>query len=604
MTGFYISSIKTDMGLLKKYHSDYKTKENHFNEKNILQNIIPNNQYDIYYWTSEKFINDKLCAEDAEHIIILEGVILNFKELQQKYHVNTMWDLCKNLIIQKGDLFHTELIGNFAGAYLNKTTDTWTIFVNKYGSQALFYYYDGSNFIVAPLPIMIRDTLKQAEIPIYFNRDAAYLMLTYGFMGTNDTFIQEIKKLEAGCFLKISAGKAKVVRYHRFTNYKYDLMNASEEEIIEGIDNRFRAAIKLEYDKDLEYGYKHHFRALTGGTDSRACAFVAHNLGYKNVTNFTMGQPDYADEKISREISLYLHNNFIFQATNILGGDHDFLQSIDEAVYAGQGQSYYLDQIDMQKKIINIDPMCYGLLHGGAFSEAFLTTGYLKHVKMEPPTKPMHIYCDLVMDKCPKEHLKQYATQDIYSIYSIFFNKHTPTGRNLIAYDACTTFPGLYPDLVDYCLSIPIHLRKNYYIYHKWLFTKYPDAKQFKLEKWNAKIDDNKIKKCWGKLTRYGSPIQYFRCSKDKFPTIVRKISKLDKKIKPSPIALFPFDYWYENDIESRNYMDRYFSENLNHPVISKELRNDLQMVYEKGNARPKAMALTVLAAAKLFFGD
>lgn len=598
MTGFYISNIKTDINLFEKYYSYHKMMDRNFNKKNILESTISNNQYDIYHWTSEKFLNDKLCTEDAEHIIILEGVILNFKELLQKYHIDTMWDLCKNLIKQNGDLFHTEFIGNFAGAVYFKRSDTWIIFANKYSSKAIFYYAENGKFVVAPLPILIKDVLHAVNLPYSFHQDAAYLLMTYGYMGTCDTFVKEIKKLEAGEYLKIKGNDIQKIVYHRFKHNVYDLTHASEQEIIEGIDIRFRRAIKREYDKDLEYGYKGHLRALTGGMDSRSACFCSHALGYARTVNMTFGQPDNPDEKIARQISKDLGNQIIFLSTTVGKRDSVFLREIDRAVMVNQGLGYYSNTAAAFNRFIQLDQNSYGLLHNANFSETVLTT-YLKNPKDKPPVKPLHTDCNLLIHKTPKEHLSLYENEDIYTIYSMFFNKYLLI---LSLGDVSTVYPTLDPDLVDYCLSIPIEIRKNYNIYYKWLFTKYPQAKKYKLEKLNARIDDPRLIKWWGKLTRYGSPTQYFRCSKDKFPTIVRKISKLDKKIKPSPIALYPFDYWYENDIESKNYMDRYFSENLNHPVISKELRNDLQMVYEKGNARPKAMALTVLAAAKLFF--
>lgn len=598
MTGFYIGNIKTDMHLCNKHDSYCNMMDAGFNKNNILAENIPDKQYDIYRWTSDKFLKDKLFKEDVNYIIVLEGVILNLVELKEKYHVETIWDLCKQLIKQKGELFHTEFIGNFAGAVYLKCSDTWIVFANKYSSKALFYYTHNGKFAIAHLPVLIKDILCAANLPYSFNDDAAYLLMTYGYMGTCDTFVKEIKKLEAGEYLKIEAGNTQKIIYHRFKHNVYDLKNVSEQEIIDGIDERFRRAIKREYDKDLEYGYKGHLRALTGGMDSRSACFCSHALGYARTVNMTFGQPDNPDEIIARQISKDLGNQIIFLSTTVGKSDSVFLREIDRAVMVNQGLGYYSNTAAAFNRFIQLDQNSYGLLHNANFSETVLTT-YLKNPKDKPPVKPLHTDCNLLIHKTPKDHLSLYENEDIYTIYSMFFDKYLLI---LSLGDVSTVYPTLDPDLVDYCLSIPLEIRKNYNIYYKWLFTKYPQAKKYKLEKLNARIDDPRLLKWWGKLTRYGSPIQYFRCSKDKLPTIVRKVSHLDKKIKPSPIALFPFDYWYENDVESRNYMDRYFSENLNHPMINQELRNDLQMVYQKGNARQKAMALTVLAAAKLFF--
>lgn len=591
MTGFYISSLH---GIPHSFTG----------EASELEGQIAHPTCEVAWKTSKKFLNDRVFAEDDDYLFLLEGVIFNSAALKKQYGCPDMHSLCICLRKTLGEQFHTALIGNFAGACYEKATDTWVIFANKYCSKAVFYYFDQNHFVVAPLPVQIRDTLRAHHIPFHFNRDAAYLMLTYGFMGTDDTFIQEVKKLEAGCCLKLVNGKAEVIRYHRFHNNAYDLSTASEDEIIEGIDQRFRAAIRLEYDKDLEYGYHCHLRALTGGTDSRACAFVAHSLGYGNAVNYTEGQPNYADEQIARQISLHLNNRFIFMSTDTPNGNHDFLKHIDESVYLNQGLAYYFHGLPSIEAKVGLDRMSFGLRHGGAFSEAILTTGVIKHIQMTPPTRPLLTYSDLMVDHCPKEHLQQYENEDIYGIYATFFNKYTSTLGGILTNDETEAYPGLYPDLVDYCLSIPIALREGYHIYHKWLFTKYPDAKQFKLEKWNARVDDNRLKKWWGKITRYGSPLQYLRCSKNPFPTWIRVKFALDQKIKASSHALYPFDYWYQTDETSRAFMDRYFAEHLEQPVIDEALKKDLQYVYDNSLARPKSMAITVVAAAKLFFGE
>jgi len=52
--------------------------------------------------------------------------------------------------------------------------------------------------------------------------------------------------------------------------------------IIDELDNLFVEAVKAEYDKDIEYGFK-HVSTLSGGLDSRTNLLTAHRLGYKDV---------------------------------------------------------------------------------------------------------------------------------------------------------------------------------------------------------------------------------------------------------------------------------------------------------------------------------
>lgn len=242
-TGFWVSNIDVLSADFLKQQSD-------------RSGDIKIPGYKVLWKTSRKFPEDKVFEQDDRYITLLDGIILNFTELKEKYRADSMYELCIKLFELNGETFHSEFIGNFAGAFYIKKTDTWIIFANKYASKSLFYYTRDSKFIVAPLITSIVDVLKQSDTPFSFNRDAAYLMMGYGFMGTDDTFVREIKRLEAGHYLKIVSGKAQVERYHRFHNHAYDLSKVSEEEIIQGIDIRFRRAIAREYRKDVEQGYK------------------------------------------------------------------------------------------------------------------------------------------------------------------------------------------------------------------------------------------------------------------------------------------------------------------------------------------------------------
>ncbi len=559
-------------------------------------------KFNVKFLPGKKFLQDKICEWREDIFFLLDGVILNSKELYEEYAVSNMADLCEKLYSEKGDLFHKRFIGNYAGLVYEKQTEILTVFTNKLSSKQIFYYAKDRIFIASVLITDIVHTLKFNNLMYSFNPDAAYLMMNYGYMGTDDTFVKEIKKIEAGHQISFNGCNAEDNCYHRFTNNAYDLCRASEKEIIDGIDERFRKAIKREYEKDIEAGYKYHYRMLTGGTDSRACAFVSDNLGYKNVINFTRGVPEHPDEKIARKISEHLGNNFIYLSNLPLQGNPSFLTNIDKAVYDSQGLTYYLDVAQSSTECVGIDEATYGLAHGGGFSEAFLTTGYISEPKMETPKRPLHVYSKLLADKLPSEHLKKYENDDIYSVYSIFFNKHNPTGRNLLKADLDSTFPGLDDDLVSYCLSIPIKLREHYYIYHKWLFKKYPEAAKFKLEKLNARPIDGPVRKFIGKLYRYGNLRQYFRCSKDAFPNWLQKKFDLKNKIKPGKQALMPFDWWYDRDLNVQKYMQKYLDDNINNQVIDEELKKDIMYIYQKGQAREKSMALTVLAAVKLFF--
>ena len=64
---------------------------------------------------------------------------------------------------------------------------------------------------------------------------------------------------------------------------------------VEQLDVLFRKAVSRCFEKDKAYGYNNHLASLSGGIDSRMVNFVAKELGYKKISNYTFGQ-SFSDE--------------------------------------------------------------------------------------------------------------------------------------------------------------------------------------------------------------------------------------------------------------------------------------------------------------------
>ena len=63
-----------------------------------------------------------------------------------------------------------------------------------------------------------------------------------------------------------------------------------------------------------------------------------------------------------------------------------------------------------------------------------------------------------------------------------------------------------------------------------------------------------------------------------------------------------PLDFWYYRDEELQRFYCDFFSENYGSVNLPGELKQDMLVLFQKGNAYEKGMVLTVLGAVKLFF--
>ena len=159
-------------------------------------------------------------------------------------------------------------------------------------------------------------------------------MLTYGFMLDESTFISEIKRIMPGNKVFFEGNKVKVIQYYLPTiNQTVDV---SEDEAIRMIDEAFRKAVKREFEKDKEYGYK-HLVDLSGGLDSRMVTWIAHDLGYTKQTNFSYCKLGYLDFKITANIAKDLKHEYYFKFLD----DFQWIYSIEDILRLSNGAALY-----------------------------------------------------------------------------------------------------------------------------------------------------------------------------------------------------------------------------------------------------------------------
>ena len=65
-----------------------------------------------------------------------------------------------------------------------------------------------------------------------------------------------------------------------------------------------------------------------------------------------------------------------------------------------------------------------------------------------------------------------------------------------------------------------------------------------------------------------------------------------------------PADAWYAEDMELQRYYKAYYEDNIDNGVFDETLRNNLSIMFRQGNVTEKSMALTVLSAARQYFGS
>ncbi|MCR0329249.1 asparagine synthase-related protein [Dysgonomonas capnocytophagoides] len=578
MPGFTVTNYKRSISL-KSY-------------KRQIKEVIDNNKYYIERRTINKFLDDKIFQETDEYIFIIEGIILNKLNLMCEYHTTNYIQLLKNLILKKGETFFNDFRGSFSGAVYDKINDVWTIFNDHLGDKPVFYFYD-KQFIVSSSINDIVNTLVENNIEFELNNTAVYDMLTYGYMANNkgtETYIKNVFRLEPGSYIKISNNKFRKKQYYRFTNSKNILFDKSEEEIIDMLDLKFRSAVKLQFEKDKEYGYK-HICELSGGLDSRMTTWVAKEMGYNNIVSICFSKSDYLDETISKKIANDLKIEYLFKSLD----DGNFLRLLDEVVFENYGLSIYSGTAHEKSMIDYINFESLGILHSGQLGDANLGGSLGTDNNLAKISRPMGLYSKILSDKIVINE-DEFENVEMYLMYIRGFS-----GALCSQISSCNYTENMSPftdvDFFEYCMRIPYSLRKNHYIYKKWILKKYPSAADYIWEKTGCKLNDGNIKQFIIKIKKLGitNTVRYFCKNYLGFKKMEMRASNKDMN---------PYDYWYINDEKIHNYINSRFSKMIENKHLTPELKSDIKKVFNEGGAEEKTLVLTALKAINLFFNE
>lgn len=568
MPGFIISNTDIHIALTENYAHSYIDK----------QKRVDN--YDILVHTIDKFQKDKLFFENDTFFVVTEGVLLNKKNVLDDSKEITFAEWLWNGYKKTGVLFFKELVGCLSGAIYNKKEKKWVIWTNHTGDATIFWYKKGNYFIVGSQFDYVFDTLMANNIDPTFNKGAAYSMLTYGYMCDNRTYSNEIRRLMPGECLTYDGDNLNEEYYWKLEKKKYDMSTWSKDEIIDGLDEVFRKAVKLEFEKDQEYGYS-HIADISGGFDARMVNWVAADEGYTPILNIHYSQSNSDEEHISKKMSEFLGNILLIRPLD----DISFIYDIDRIVEMNYGLSLYSGITGGESLLRTINFQTYGIEHTGMIGDVVIGS-FLRSEKELKKKELSGLYSTKLVSRMETDHIKKYSDFELQKIYI----------RGLLG--ACSSFMirkkytepmavFLNPDLLEYCMCIPVNYRANHNLYNEWVIKKYPSAAEFEWTYTGSKITEPEVWVKLKKLVKKGSALM---------------LHKL--KIRTYRQGMNPFHYWYKTKKEYRDFYLDYFEKNINCSAFDESLKNDLKELFIKGSPVEKSQVLTVLAVGKRYYSN
>lgn len=571
MPGFFISNESIDISLENSIPETCLLEEMRYGGQTIRRNTL------------DKFLQDKAFEQNQDIILIAEGVLLNKVELFDRYCAKTVFELVIKMRSSGEAPFFREFRGSFSGALYDKKTGKWTIWTNQYGDNAVFYYWDGKRFFIGSQVNYILSAIRKLHIHLSLDNAAIIFMLTYGYMEDERTYAQEIKRLRPGSYIEIEGDKFDVQDYWRIRRNVFDLSGYDEKSILDDLDQHFRRAIKREYDKDIEYGFR-HLTDLSGGLDSRMNAWVARDLGYEHILNATFCQSNYADEKVAKQIAEALGNEMVFKTLD----EASFLLDLDTITSMNYGLAVYSGVAGGKKMLDVLDCRQFGVEHTGQMGDVVVGT-FVKATSEMSDLAIGGLYSETFKDKAEDVSTRtMYSDRESYllSVRGFFgcLSSHL-VKRNYTE----LTSPFLDVDVLEFCLSIPIELRIGHKFYKRWINERYPLAGTYV---WEAE----------------GVPPRYSNIRRRIYRLMVRGPRKLLRIVsgreRQRKDSMNPIGYWYETNPHVRSFIDSYFERNITMNIVPEDARRNMYHLFEKGTAQEKLQVITALSALRYYFDE
>lgn len=539
--------------------------------------------FDLEVDLNPKFINDICHFENDNFLIVLDGVILNKIDLFK--NERSSWEACIiSLYNDNGDAFYEQFRGSFFGVLFDKKKDKWIVFQDHIGSKNMYFSKTVEHgYLFSNEISRLYDLRKKLGVIEALDVSAAYMLLSYGYMIEDNTLSTSIKKMLPGTFIKIENNHFSEEIYYKLNNEPDNSL--TEEEIIERMDVLFRQAVKRQFDKDLEYGYK-HFVALSGGLDSRMTAWVANKMGYTNQLNFTFSQSDYLDETIPKAIAQDLKHEWLFKALD----NGLLLYNIDEVTKLSGGNVLYHTLAHSASMFNYVEFNRLGISHSGQLGDVVF--GSFSQVnQQETNYKPnLGAYSNKLLCRINFKNslIEKYENAELFCMYQRGFNGAND-GLMAIQKYTETMSPFYDIDVLNFAMTIPVKYRSKQKIYKKWILEKYPEAAKYIWEKTGEKIS---------------APSIYIKNKEVTLHKLITKLllkSGLKKLGYNSKNNMNPLEYWMHTNEELKLYLDNYFSSHVD-LVQDSQLKQDCITHYTTGNGVEKMQVISLLSALKMFF--
>ncbi len=278
-TNFLSANFSNSLNLLNNRGPDYKS------SIKIDNNEFGHTRLAIIDLNDEA--NQPMIFDDI--VLVFNGEIYNYKELFHVEQLNCKTSSDSEIIIrlyQKyGFDFLNKLNGMFAFCIYDIKKNLFFCARDRYGKKPFFYYFKDNKFIFSS---SIKSILKILDYKPNLNKVALSKYIQYFVSFGEDTFYQDIFKLEASTYMIYEPNKAfelQKKKYYRINTYK---AVKDEKQALNDIEELLFKSVEYRLNSDVEVA-----SLLSGGIDSSLISALYTKISGKKINTFSVGYDEY-----------------------------------------------------------------------------------------------------------------------------------------------------------------------------------------------------------------------------------------------------------------------------------------------------------------------
>ena len=278
-TNFLSDNFSNSLDLLNNRGPDYK------NSIKIDNNEFGHTRLAIIDLNDEA--NQPMIFDDI--VLVFNGEIYNYKELFHVEQLNCKTSSDSEIIIrlyQKyGFDFLNKLNGMFVFCIYDIKKNLFFCARDRYGKKPFFYYFKDNKFIFSS---SIKSILKILDYKPNLNKVALSKYIQYFVSFGEDTFYQDIFKLEASTYMIYEPNKAfelQKKKYYRINTYK---AVKDEKQALNKIEELLFKSVEYRLNSDVEVA-----SLLSGGIDSSLISALYTKISGKKINTFSVGYDEH-----------------------------------------------------------------------------------------------------------------------------------------------------------------------------------------------------------------------------------------------------------------------------------------------------------------------